>query len=453
MMPAARSPIDIGATLDQGRWTPCQKALTLLAAIAVMFDGFDIQILGFAIPSIMREWHLARASFAPVAAIGLAGMAVGSPLAGYFGDRAGRRLALIACVALFGAATIATAFSQGLTGLTILRFITGMGVGGALPNASALAAEFAPMRRRPMAVTFTIVCVPLGGMVGGVAAGYILPAYGWHVMYLLGGAAPLLLALVLLAALPESPRFLARHPQRWVELSGLLRRMGHPAPAECRFEDRSEREAEDKPAWSSLVGGAYLRDTVGIWIAYFFSLNGVYLIFGWLPAMLSAHGLNVAASSSGLTAYNTGGVLGVVIWAGLITALGSRAPMVWGALGGAASALSLLFLHIQPAGSHTLLIAAIGLQGLFANAVQTTMFALAAHVYPTRVRASGVAAAAAVGRVGGIMSSLSGAAIIHAGVATFWGFMAASMVCAAIGLAVVRHHFPGVRPQPRTEKM
>ena len=147
MTPALPTPIDVGAMLDRGRWTPYQKALTLLAATAVMFDGFDLQILGFAIPSIMRDWHLARASFAPVAAIGLGGMALGSPLAGYLGDRIGRRVALILCVAVFGAATVATAFAPDLTWLAILRFLTGMGVGGALPNAAAFTAEFAPARR------------------------------------------------------------------------------------------------------------------------------------------------------------------------------------------------------------------------------------------------------------------------------------------------------------------
>src|SRR5262249_23578508 len=151
MSPSAPAKIDVGAVLDQGRWTLCQKALTLLAALAVIFDGFDIQILGFAIPSILREWHLARADFAPVLAIGLAGLCVGSPFAGYCGDRFGRRPALIGCVALFGAATIATAFSRSLIGLSILRFITGLGAGGAIPNAGALAAEFAPVRRRPVA--------------------------------------------------------------------------------------------------------------------------------------------------------------------------------------------------------------------------------------------------------------------------------------------------------------
>ena len=129
--------IDVGALLDHGPWTAQQKRWTILAALAIIFDGFDIQILGFAIPSLIREWHVARSAFGPVLALGLAGMAAGSPLAGYVGDRFGRRTALIGCVSLFGLATIASSFVDGVPGLAVLRVLTGMGAGGALPNARA----------------------------------------------------------------------------------------------------------------------------------------------------------------------------------------------------------------------------------------------------------------------------------------------------------------------------
>lgn len=432
---------DIGDILDRGRSTTQQKLLTALAALAVTFDGFDIQILGFAIPSIMREWHLTRSDFAPVLAIGLAGMALGSPLAGYCGDRFGRRIALIGCVVLFGAATIATAFAHGLTELAMLRFLTGMGAGGALPNAAALAAEFAPLRRRPVAVTFTIVCVPLGGMIGGVGAAWILPAWGWHNLYVVGGAAPMLLATALLWLLPESPRYLARQPARRRELIRLLSRMGHPVAPETRFVDPSEERAERQPALKSLLGDAYLRDTVGLWVAFFCSLNAVYLVFGWLPAMLTAQGLDVGTASSGLAAYNFGGVLGVLIWAAVVSAAGSRGPLLGGALAAGASALALVALRIEPRGGHLLLIAGIGVHGLFVNAVQTTLYALSAHVYPTKVRASGVAAAAAIGRMGAMVSSFIGAAIIQAGRGTYLGVLAVCMIGTSAGVGLVKKHF------------
>ena len=171
--------IEIGALLDRGRWTPYQKLLTALAALAVIFDGFDIQILGFAIPSLMKEWGVARAAFGPVLALGLAGMAAGSPFAGYWGDRFGRRPALIGCVALFGLATVATAFVHSV-------FAAG---GAALPHghgggrrAAECQLRSRPSSRRcgsaPWRVKLTIVCVPLGGMLGGLIAAQVLPALG-----------------------------------------------------------------------------------------------------------------------------------------------------------------------------------------------------------------------------------------------------------------------------------
>lgn len=434
--------IDVGSLLDFGEWTGYQKALTLLAALAVVFDGFDIQILGFAVPSIMREWHLTRGAFAPVLAIGLAGMALGSPFAGYSGDRFGRRQALIGSVLLFSAATVATAFSRDLTTLAILRFLTGMGAGGALPNAGTLSAEFAPLRWRPIAVSITVVCIPLGGMLGGVAAARILPAFGWRTMYLLGGAAPLLLVLLLLAAMPESPRFMARHAGRWTELTHLLGRMGRHVPAKARFEDTAGRIPSGKIAFRSMLAPELIRDTAGLWIAFFACLNGVYLVFGWLPAMLASKGFDVSAASSGLAAYNFGGVLGAVMCATVVSLSGSRLTLIGCALAGMASAAAMMGFGFHPTGGQTILTFGLALHGLFANAVQTTMYALAAHIYPSEVRASGIATAAAVGRAGAILSSFTGAAIIQSGSSSYLGVLALSMLVTACGLAVLKHHIP-----------
>jgi AAHS family 4-hydroxybenzoate transporter-like MFS transporter len=244
-------------------------------------------------------------------------------------------------------------------------------------------------------------------------------------------------------ALPESPRFLVRHPRRWTELIRLLRRLGHAVPDGAAFEDKLERRAESQSAIKSLLGPGRLRDTLGLWFAFFSCLHGAYLIFGWLPAMLAAQGLDLAASSVGLAAFNFGGVIGVLLWTVAVTMIGSRLPLLVAALGAAASALAIGFLHFNPGGGHALVIAGFGLHGLFVNALQTIMYALAAYVYPTQVRASGVAFAAAVGRLGAMLSSFTGAAIIQAGSHAYLRVLALSMVCAFIGLAVVGKHFPG----------
>jgi AAHS family 4-hydroxybenzoate transporter-like MFS transporter len=436
--------VEIGSLLDRGRWTPYQRRLTALAALAVIFDGFDIQILGFAIPSLMKEWGVARASFGPVLALGLAGMAAGSPFAGYWGDRWGRRPALIGCIAIFGLATVATSFVHSVFALATLRFVTGLGAGGALPNAAAFAAEFAPLRQRAVAVKLTIVCVPLGGMLGGLIAAQVLPALGWRALYQIGGVLPLAFAGVLWMALPESPRFLAQHPQKWPALEQLLGRMGRAVPAGSTFEDRREGGSTGRAPLRELLDARRLRDTVGLWFAFFFCLYAVYLVFGWLPAMLTSQGMDVASASRGLALYNFGGVLGVFIWAVLMTHLGSRRPLLSGALAAAGAALAILLVPVQSQGGRELMLAGLALNGLLANAVQTSMYSLAAHVYPATVRASGVAYAAAMGRVGGILSSIFGAAIIGAGAGAYWGTIAVSMTCAFAGLAWVRSHYPAL---------
>ena len=148
--------VDAAALLDASPWTGYQKLLTALAAAAIIIDGFDIQILAFTIPSLMEDWKVPRDAFAPVLALGLAGMGLGGPLFGYWGDRFGRKTALLGALVLFGLATAATALVHSVTALATLRFITGLGAGGAVPNAGSLAAEFAPLNRRSAAVKLTV---------------------------------------------------------------------------------------------------------------------------------------------------------------------------------------------------------------------------------------------------------------------------------------------------------
>jgi AAHS family 4-hydroxybenzoate transporter-like MFS transporter len=158
--------------------------------------------------------------------------------------------------------------------------------------------------------------------------------------------------------------------------------------------------------------------------------------------LLAAQGLNVATASSGLAFYNFGGVLGIVIWAILMPSIGSRGLLVFGALACATSAVALLLVPVGTSGgSNTLLILFIAINGLLANAVQTSMYALAAHVYPTEVRATGVACSVTVGRIGGLLSSFLGGYIIRAGAVRYWQIISLAMVCASAGLATVRNHY------------
>src|SRR5687767_10649398 len=178
-------------------------------------------------PTIMREWSAPRSAFAPVVSLGYLGMMIGGTLGGFAGDRIGRRVALLGCTVIFGAATIAVAAVNDVASLGMLRLLAGIGLGGAMPNAAALAAEYVPLRQRPFAVTLAIVCVPVGATLAGFAAIAVLPTIGWRGLFVIGGAVPVVGAVMLTQVMPESPRYLVRHQSRWPELAALLRRMGH----------------------------------------------------------------------------------------------------------------------------------------------------------------------------------------------------------------------------------
>ena len=197
--------------LDEGPWTPAQRWFVALTALTVIFDGADLQLLANVIPAIMREWGVPRSAFAPALAVGLVGMMVGGATGGMIGDRVGRKIALLSSVLVFGLATLATALATDLSSLSLYRFLAGLGLGGAIPNAASLASEFVPRRHRSFAVTLTIVCVPLGGTLAGLLAIRMLPI-GWRSIFIVGGLVPLGIAFVLMKLLPESPRYLARDP-------------------------------------------------------------------------------------------------------------------------------------------------------------------------------------------------------------------------------------------------
>jgi len=443
------APLDVGRLLDEARWSAYQQWLIALTAIAIVFDGIDNQLLGVAIPAIMREWSAPRTAFAPVVSIGLTGMMVGGATAGLAGDRIGRRTALILSMALFGLMTAASAAANAPLQLAILRFLASAGLGGALPNATALAAEYVPRRHRPVAVTLTIVCVPLGATIAGLLGIRVLPLIGWRALFVIGGVIPAIGAAVLLCVLPESPRYLARDPQRWRELSRSLERMGHAIPADATFVDSSEQAAH-RGSIATLFQREWRSDTLALFGAFFWCLLAVYLGFSWLTALLTGAGFEPGTASAGITAFNLGGVVGALAGSIVIGRRGSRAPMLAMAAGAAAGGVTLAMMRIDASRSVAPILVMLTLTGGLINAVQTTMYALAAHVYPSAARATGVGAASAVGRGGAILSGYAGAwAIDYHGSAAFFALIAGAMCATFVSLASITRHVPRWQP-PRS---
>lgn len=442
------SAIDIGQTIDQGAWGGYQKLVLAMIALTVIFDGLDIQILGLAIPAMMKEWSATRAQFAPVVALSLVGMTVGTLIAGEIGDRFGRKAGLIGSVLVFGVLTACTALVKDVTTLTLLRFLAGMGLGGALPNSSALSAEITPLRWRAQSVMLTILCVPLGSMLGGLLAQAILPTMGWHALFAVGGFIPIAVALLLLFVLPESPRYLVRKPQRHEALARLMGRMGHPVAPGARLVNLTEGSGE-RISIAALFVKEYRFDTIALWAACFFALIGTYSVLSWLPAVLTNAGMDSVRASGGITSYNLGGVFGVVVSGIVVGWSGSRRLMLALCAGVVVSALYLRSMHIGMANAANV-ISVIGVMGFFLNATQTSLYALAAHVYVSRIRGTGVGGALGFGRVGAVLSSfLVPLALQWNGSSGYFLLIAASLLCSLLALAVLSRHVPGAAARGR----
>jgi AAHS family 4-hydroxybenzoate transporter-like MFS transporter len=277
--------LDAGRLIDDGPWSTYQKLLIFGTALTIVVDGLDNQLLPNAIPALIREWGLQRSDFTTALAIGPFGMMVGGLVGGLAGDRFGRRPTLIGCVVLFGALTLMMAMVESVVALSLVRLLAGIGLGGAMPNAATLAAEYVPTRRRALAVTATIVCIPLGGALTSELAALVIPTNGWRVLFVAGGALPLILSAALWKLIPESPKFLARHPDRWPELIQLLRRSGHDVPTDATFS--APREMELVPASShkiaSLFHGELARSPCRTTAASPARCSAQWFFSGWAP--------------------------------------------------------------------------------------------------------------------------------------------------------------------------
>jgi AAHS family 4-hydroxybenzoate transporter-like MFS transporter len=440
--------IDADEVLDQARLTGLPLLVLLLAVTILVLDGFDIQIIGFAAPDLTREFGVERSELGPVLAAALLGMALGAFAGGQAGDRFGRRPALIASTALVGAATLAAAGAGSLGALVLWRFVTGIGLGGTLPNATALMAEFAPARWRSQAITATIVGVPLGGMLGAAVAAEVVPQLGWRALFVIGAVLPLLLAVLMYFVLPESPRFLSTRPGRRDELIALLRRIApeRTIGADSRFLAPLSTGAPSA-GLRTLFSRALRRDTAAAWLVFATNIFAVYAFFNWIAVVLTSAGLDLATAVRASFVFNLAGVVGSITNSWIIARYGSRWPLA-GLAGLAVAALVYLSqIPLGGAGSGApvaALMAGVAVAGFTITAVQIGMYAVSAHIYPTSCRSSGVGWALGTGRLGGILSSFGGAWLLGlGGSAGFFGGIAAVLTITGAGLLVIRRHLPG----------
>ena len=434
MNPSAR--VDVKAFIDQRGMTSMQWLLLVLCFLVVAVDGMDVAIMGFLAPSILQEWGASRASFGVVMSAAPFGLVIGALVAGPASDRLGRKTVLTASVLLFGLFTMATAYSHNLTEMAVLRLLTGVGLGAAMPNSTTLLSEYVPQRSRSLLIAVMFTGFNLGsGVVGFIAAG-LIPQQGWRSVLMLGGALPLLLVPLLLVWLPESARFMIVRGRAAERIGAVLGRICRTSFAAGTEFFAPEPAVVTKKSIGVLFSRGYGLMTGALWATYFMGLLVIYLLTGWLPTLIKDAGLPISAAANITAMFQIGGTVGAILvgWA-----MDRTAPTRVIGAAYAAGALCILALGAGGAlsGSLALLVAAAG---FFMSGAQTGLNAFAPNCYPTMARATGVSWMLGMGRFGSITGSMVGGVLLTLG----WGFnaiislLAVPAIIAALAVLMAR---------------
>ncbi|MFW7354921.1 MAG: MFS transporter [Brucella sp.] len=403
MSTAEETSVNVSRVIDTSTIKPFHALVIGLCALIAILDGFDTQAIAFVAPSIAEEWKIGMSSFGPVFSAGLVGLTFGAVLFSPLADKFGRRSIILASVLIFGSFGFLTAFASSITELLVLRFLTGIGLGAAMPNLIALTAEYSPAKTRNLCVTLMFCGFPLGAVIGGVISNYLIAAYDWHHVFYVGGALPVLL-LPILWRLPESPRFLVTKGGAGDKLAKILARLDDQSqysPA-SRYFLSEERQVAGSVA--SLFAGGRAPGTLMLWVAFFCNLLVMYFLINWLPSVLrqAGHPLNRAIMATVL--FNMGGVLGGVAIGYLIDRWGAYKVLITAYLAGSLATIILGAVALDI----NMLMAIVFCAGVGLMGGQLGLNALAAGFYPTHSRSTGVGWALGFGRVGSIIGPLVG---------------------------------------------
>ncbi|MCI4592433.1 MFS transporter [Sphingobium sp. BYY-5] len=381
-------------------------------AIAICFllnalDGFDILAVTFAAPGIARDWGIGPREVGIIVSSGLVGMVIGSLTLGQLADRIGRRRQILLCLAIIIPGMVACAFATGVVMLSLLRALTGLGLGAMLAAINAMAAEFANRRRRDLAVSIMAAGYPVGGIIGGWGAAQLLRSHGWETIFLFGGVATALMVPLVLLFLPESIGWLATRggSDALARINAILRRLGQPLAGRIVALD------QPRASMGALFAGRYRVMTIALILMYGLHMMTFYYALGWAPSLVAALGFDPSRATIVSVAMNMGGAIGGLTLGFLSPRLGLRPLVIFG-LAGAAIAVSIF--GAVPANFLLLQIAAFFL-GFLSNGAVVGLYALIANVYPTTLRATGTGTVIGFGRFGAAFGPFVAGQLLAAG--------------------------------------
>ncbi|WP_058913831.1 MFS transporter [Entomohabitans teleogrylli] len=394
---------DLQALIDASPIRAIQWRVVICCFLVVMMDGFDTAAIGFIAPDIRQHWALSAADLAPLFGAGLLGLTGGALLCGPLSDRFGRKRVIEWCVAFFGLLSLVSAFSPDLQTLVILRFLTGLGLGGAMPNTITMTSEFLPARRRGALVTLMFCGFTLGSALGGIVSAQLVHSIGWQGILVLGGVLPLALFVGLLFLLPESPRWQVRHNQPQQKIAATLSRIAGEQYRNAHFY-LDEPASHKGSSVGALFRGRSIVVTLMLWVVFFMSLMIIYLLSSWMPTLLNHRGIDLQHASWITAAFQIGGTLGAMLLGWMMDRLNPYWVLAVSYLLGA---VCIVMIGLSESSLWIMALAIFG-TGIGISGSQVGLNALSATLYPTQCRATGVSWANAVGRCGAIVGSVSG---------------------------------------------
>ena len=428
---------------------PIRRMQWLIAAMltgVLVLDGLDLQLAAFSAPVLMANWGLSKPQFGPLLAAALVGMAFGSLIGSWCGDRYGRKPTLVTSVAFFGGMTVVCAGANGPVTFVILRFLSGLGFGAAFPIATTLMGEWMPPRAAGKAISIMTLGIPAGIMLGALISSFTLPTLGWHLLFAGVGTVCLMFSAVLWRALPESPSFLLlrnRYREAHANLSRAWRRPVEGGADTFRLEPKRE-------SGGGLLVRGNKRVNGGLWLGVLCASCMTYGIGGWVTVVLTGLHLSLATALRGPLTYSFSALAGAVIIGWVLARLGSRTTMVLLSVATLASSAAMaVAAHELPAGTElfAVLFGGLAVAGFCTGALQAALYALAAFAYDTPIRARGMGVASMMSRLGAISSSFAGGALLAwAHEAGFFATMAALAGIAALAITIVDRHMRGDGP-------
>jgi MFS transporter, AAHS family, 4-hydroxybenzoate transporter len=436
--------IDVVDVIEHQKVGRGQCLVVLLCALLMFIDGFDTQAVSYIVPALARDWHLPRAILGSIFSAALVGLMIGYLAIAPLSARFGHKRMMVASAVLFAVFTLLTVFAGNVTELIGLRLLTGIGLGAAAPSAVALTCEFAPKRLRATFVLLVYCGFSLGFVVAGLAAGALMPAFGWKSLMLAGAIAPLALTVPLAWLMPESLAFLQRSPQGKERMRAVLQwlfpRLDVPAGSTFRLEDQGEARA----SVAALVMGRASAGTLLLWLIFFLNLAEFYFMQSWLPTMLT--GLQYSASTVvWATALPT--IAGVLSAVPLGLAMDRVGPYITLTVMYLAGCVFMWLVGSAFSGSIAWLMAMVFCAGFCISGGQKSVIALAAVYYPINLRSTGIGWALGIGRLGGIAGPLIAGMLYsaHWTPAEIFRFSAWPVLVAGVGVFVMGRIY-GSRP-------